>query len=101
MITKIQHLSSLRRLIFLDLYDNMIMEISGLQTLVSLRVLMLGKNRLRILCLCFIHFIAFMCLLTVYYINYSYIYLLLFVCPRHSYYGNFVIVVSSSVVMDE
>lgn len=45
MIRHIQHLSALRRLIFLDLYDNMIAEISGLQSLVSLRVLMLGKNR--------------------------------------------------------
>ena len=45
MITKIQHLSTLKRLIFLDLYDNQIEEISGLSSLKSLRVLMLGKNR--------------------------------------------------------
>lgn len=45
MISKIQHLSSLKRLIFLDLYDNQIEEISGLSSLKSLRVLMLGKNR--------------------------------------------------------
>lgn len=45
-IARIQHLSSLRRLIFLDLYDNRIEEISGLSTLSSLRVLMLGKNRI-------------------------------------------------------
>lgn len=45
-IARIQHLSSLRRLIFLDLYDNRIEEISGLSTLSSLRVLMLGKNKI-------------------------------------------------------
>ena len=45
-ITKIQHLSSLRKLIFLDLYDNKIEEIFGINTLSSLRVLMLGKNRI-------------------------------------------------------
>ena len=44
-ITKLQHLSALRRLVFLDLYDNLISEISGLDTLSSLRVLMLGKNK--------------------------------------------------------
>ena len=44
-ITKLQHLSSLRRLVFLDLYDNLIHEITGLEGLLSLRVLMLGKNR--------------------------------------------------------
>ncbi|XP_063434335.1 leucine-rich repeat-containing protein 49-like isoform X1 [Mytilus trossulus] len=47
MICKIQHLSSLKRLIFLDLYDNQIEEIAGLNALKSLRVLMLGKNRIR------------------------------------------------------
>ncbi|CAC5411421.1 LRRC49 [Mytilus coruscus] len=46
MICKIQHLSSLKRLIFLDLYDNQIEEIAGLNALKSLRVLMLGKNRI-------------------------------------------------------
>ncbi|KAJ8304819.1 hypothetical protein KUTeg_018402 [Tegillarca granosa] len=45
MITKIQHLSALKRLIFLDLYDNQIEEITGLTSLRSLRVLMLGKNK--------------------------------------------------------
>ena len=44
-ITRMQHLSALRRLVFLDLYDNTISEISGLDGLVSLRVLMLGRNR--------------------------------------------------------
>ncbi|XP_021354460.1 leucine-rich repeat-containing protein 49-like isoform X1 [Mizuhopecten yessoensis] len=47
MINKIQHLSSLKRLIFLDLYDNQIEEISGLSALKSLRVLMLGKNKIK------------------------------------------------------
>ncbi|CAH2273786.1 leucine-rich repeat-containing 49 [Pelobates cultripes] len=46
-ITKIQNLSSLQRLIFLDLYDNQIEEINGLSALRSLRVLMLGKNRIK------------------------------------------------------
>ncbi|XP_052279635.1 leucine-rich repeat-containing protein 49-like isoform X3 [Dreissena polymorpha] len=46
-IQKIQHLGSLKRLIFLDLYDNQIEEISGLGSLRSLRVLMLGKNKLQ------------------------------------------------------
>ncbi|XP_075431943.1 leucine-rich repeat-containing protein 49 isoform X5 [Ascaphus truei] len=46
-ITKIHNLSSLQRLIFLDLYDNQIEEISGLSSLRSLRVLMLGKNRIQ------------------------------------------------------
>ncbi|XP_076444066.1 leucine-rich repeat-containing protein 49-like isoform X2 [Babylonia areolata] len=46
-ITRIQHLTSLRRLIFLDLYDNHIEQIAGLASLRSLRVLMLGKNRIK------------------------------------------------------
>uniref|UniRef100_G1THF6 Leucine-rich repeat-containing protein 49 n=1 Tax=Oryctolagus cuniculus TaxID=9986 RepID=G1THF6_RABIT len=46
-ITRIQNLSNLQRLIFLDLYDNQIEEISGLSTLRSLRVLLLGKNRIK------------------------------------------------------
>lgn len=45
-IMQVQNLSSLRRLVFLDLYDNLISEISGLDALLSLRVLMLGKNKL-------------------------------------------------------
>ena len=44
-ITRLQHLLNLRRLVFLDLYDNLIHEIAGLEGLLSLRVLMLGKNR--------------------------------------------------------
>ncbi|KAM4749547.1 LOW QUALITY PROTEIN: leucine-rich repeat-containing protein 49 [Rhinophrynus dorsalis] len=46
-ITRIQNMSCLQRLIFLDLYDNQIEEISGLSALRSLRVLMLGKNRIQ------------------------------------------------------
>ncbi|XP_048185610.1 leucine-rich repeat-containing protein 49 isoform X2 [Perognathus longimembris pacificus] len=46
-ITRIQNISNLHRLIFLDLYDNQIEEISGLSTLRSLRVLLLGKNRIK------------------------------------------------------
>ena len=45
-ITQLQHLSGLRRLVYLDLYDNLVSEISGLDALLSLRVLMLGKNKL-------------------------------------------------------
>ena len=44
-IEVIEHLTCLKRLIFLDLYDNQIEVISGLGALKSLRVLMLGKNR--------------------------------------------------------
>lgn len=44
-ISQLQHLSSLKRLVFLDLYDNVVPEITGLDGLVSLRVLMLGRNR--------------------------------------------------------
>lgn len=44
-ITILQNLSGLRRLVFLDLYDNLVHEISGLEGLLSLRVLMLGRNR--------------------------------------------------------
>ncbi|XP_026537866.1 leucine-rich repeat-containing protein 49-like [Notechis scutatus] len=46
-ITRIQNISKLQRLIFLDLYDNQIEEISGLSTLRCLRVLSLGNNRIR------------------------------------------------------
>ncbi|XP_070206468.1 leucine-rich repeat-containing protein 49-like isoform X2 [Littorina saxatilis] len=46
-ITRIQHLNTLRRLIFLDLYDNQIEQINGLSQLKSLRVLMLGKNKIK------------------------------------------------------
>ena len=44
-ITSIQHLSHLRRLVFLDLYDNHISHMTGIEALSSLRVLMLGKNK--------------------------------------------------------
>uniref|UniRef100_S4R6A0 Leucine rich repeat containing 49 n=1 Tax=Petromyzon marinus TaxID=7757 RepID=S4R6A0_PETMA len=47
LIRRAQHLSHLRRLVFLDLYANELEEISGLYNLRSLRVLMLGKNRIR------------------------------------------------------
>ena len=45
LINKIENLSVLNRLIFLDLYDNNIEDMSGIAGLKSLRVLMLGKNR--------------------------------------------------------
>lgn len=44
-IKKMENLSQLKRLIFLDFYDNHLEKISGLSALTSLRVLMLGKNR--------------------------------------------------------
>lgn len=44
-ISRLQHLDGLRRLVFLDFYDNLVHEITGLGGLVSLRVLMLGRNR--------------------------------------------------------
>ena len=45
-ITKVENLVSLPNLIFLDLYDNEIKEISHLHTVPTLRVLMLGKNNI-------------------------------------------------------
>lgn len=41
-----KNLSGFRNLIFLDLYDNQIERIEGLDRLPYLRVLMLGKNRI-------------------------------------------------------
>ena len=46
LITRIQHLSQLQQLVFLNLYDNHISEMTGIEALSSLRILMLGKNRL-------------------------------------------------------
>ena len=52
-IGRLQHLNNLRRLVFLDLYDNLVQEITGLDSLVSLRVLMLGRNRcVHVTCTC-------------------------------------------------
>ena len=68
-----ENLSRLTRLVFLDLYDNLVAEISGLDELWSLRVLMLGKNRYaqRVLvistscftfsCVCFFGFVLMLC----------------------------------------
>jgi len=44
-IRRVENVDHLRRLIFLDLYDNQLEQIDGLTALRSLRVLMLGKNR--------------------------------------------------------
>ena len=44
-ITRVQNLSRLQCLVFLDLYDNRISEMTGISVLSSLRVLILGKNR--------------------------------------------------------
>ena len=46
LITKVENLNHLQRLIFLDLYDNKIESMVGVSQLTSLRVLMLGKNKL-------------------------------------------------------
>lgn len=44
-ITRIQHLSHLHKLVLLNLNDNHISEMTGIEALCSLRVLLLGKNR--------------------------------------------------------
>lgn len=44
-ITMIQHLSHLQKLVLLNLNDNYISEMAGIEALGSLRVLMLGNNR--------------------------------------------------------
>lgn len=45
LITRIQHLSHLQQLVFLNLADNHITEMTGVEALSSLRILLLGKNR--------------------------------------------------------
>eukprot|EP00041_Stephanoeca_diplocostata_P031023 m.954945 g.954945 ORF g.954945 m.954945 type:complete len:760 (-) comp23871_c1_seq65:70-2349(-) len=45
-IQRIENLSNLRHLIFLDLYDNQIADMTGLESVPSLRVLMLGCNKI-------------------------------------------------------
>lgn len=45
LIQQIDNLSTLKRLIFIDLYDNELTEIANLESAKFLRVLMLGKNR--------------------------------------------------------
>ena len=45
-ISRIENMSALRSLIFLDLYNNQIQSISGLEHATTLRVLMLGNNRI-------------------------------------------------------
>lgn len=47
LITRITNMNGLPNLIFLDLYNNQIRTIEGLDVLTTLRVLMLGKNLLR------------------------------------------------------
>ncbi|XP_062327602.1 leucine-rich repeat-containing protein 49 isoform X4 [Osmerus eperlanus] len=49
-ITRVQNLSHLQCLVFLDLYDNRISEMTGISVLSSLRVLILGKNRIQRMC---------------------------------------------------
>ena len=46
-IKRVQHLHTTHRLVFLDLYHNRLDLISNIDSLVNLRVLMLGKNRIR------------------------------------------------------
>ncbi|XP_031424867.1 leucine-rich repeat-containing protein 49 isoform X2 [Clupea harengus] len=50
LLTRVHSLESLRRLVFLDLYDNRISDLAGIACLASLRVLMLGKNRIQRIC---------------------------------------------------
>ncbi|XP_062404696.1 leucine-rich repeat-containing protein 49 [Sardina pilchardus] len=50
LLTRVHSLEPLRRLVFLDLYDNHISDLTGIACLVSLRVLMLGKNRIQRIC---------------------------------------------------
>lgn len=45
LIPRIQPLSHLQHLVFLNLYDNYISDMSGIEVLQSLRVLLLGRNR--------------------------------------------------------
>lgn len=48
LISHLQDLVHLRHLVFLDLHDNRLIDMSGISALSSLRVLLLGKNR----CVC-------------------------------------------------
>uniref|UniRef100_A0A8C1ITF1 Leucine-rich repeat-containing protein 49 n=1 Tax=Cyprinus carpio TaxID=7962 RepID=A0A8C1ITF1_CYPCA len=50
LISHLQDLLHLRRLVFLDLYDNRVIDMSGVSSLTSLRVLLLGKNRIQRIC---------------------------------------------------
>jgi hypothetical protein len=45
LIAKLEGTMSLPRLVFLDLYDNQVEKIAGLQELPNVKVLLLGKNR--------------------------------------------------------
>ncbi|XP_016109499.1 leucine-rich repeat-containing protein 49 [Sinocyclocheilus grahami] len=50
LISHLQDLLHLQRLVFLDLYDNRVIDMSGVSSLTSLRVLLLGKNRIQRIC---------------------------------------------------
>ncbi|XP_046720024.1 leucine-rich repeat-containing protein 49 isoform X1 [Silurus meridionalis] len=50
LISHLPHLSHLRHLVFLDLYDNHLIDMTAVSPLCSLRVLMLGKNRIQRVC---------------------------------------------------
>ncbi|XP_073706364.1 leucine-rich repeat-containing protein 49-like [Garra rufa] len=50
LISHLQDLLHLQRLEFLDLYDNRVIDMSGISSLTSLRVLLLGKNRIQRIC---------------------------------------------------
>ncbi|XP_059474299.1 leucine-rich repeat-containing protein 49 [Neocloeon triangulifer] len=47
LITRLEGLSALPRLVFLDLYDNQVEKLVGVKELPSIKVLLLGKNRVR------------------------------------------------------
>ncbi|XP_053356541.1 leucine-rich repeat-containing protein 49 [Clarias gariepinus] len=49
-ISHLPHLAHLRYLVFLDLYDNRLIDMSAVSPLCSLRVLMLGRNRIQRIC---------------------------------------------------
>ncbi|KAI2653299.1 Leucine-rich repeat-containing protein 49 [Labeo rohita] len=50
LISHLQDLLHLQRLVFLDLHDNRVIDMSGISSLTSLRVLLLGKNRIQRIC---------------------------------------------------
>ncbi|KAF4101033.1 leucine-rich repeat-containing protein 49 isoform X2 [Onychostoma macrolepis] len=47
LVSHLQDLLHLQRLVILDLYDNRLIDMSGVSSLTSLRVLLLGKNRIQ------------------------------------------------------
>ncbi|XP_059402928.1 leucine-rich repeat-containing protein 49 [Carassius carassius] len=50
LVSHLQDLLHLQRLVVLDLYDNRVIDMCGVSSLTSLRVLLLGKNRIQRIC---------------------------------------------------